>query len=370
MAVFMWGKTGMIGSSLAIGSIMLSIAAIFVRSPSVPFILISALLLTAIAAWRRGRPVFLLTSYSMIMLAFLIRPTGLASLLAAVGIDRAFNTALITGVYAPFAAATAVLLVALLFALSCLRQSGGVPLSAQEASEDLSRFVNLFGYAAALLLIPLLVLPLIDWWDPGFAAVRSSAKQAGLDLESRIAAPLALGALGFAYIRNNHLRNEIWCVRNNASLRAWLELAGSLIILLPLCWFMIALGWQQAGLGQVAQIEVAQAGPTTLLVQLLSAVEPAYFDETRPILYISVLAGFVSLAAAATAVALRSFVYLFGPHYLRRRSNSHLTCLTDDLKDSQSDDVRDNASAWWPDNANGYRTGFQNGQGSKPGGRV
>ncbi|SNY92078.1 TRAP-type mannitol/chloroaromatic compound transport system, small permease component [Cohaesibacter sp. ES.047] len=316
----------MVGSLFAWLSIALTLATIFVEESQVVAALVGGFVALLIAVWRRGRPVFLLLAFVLFSLAFIILPSAMDRIVKIWIPQHDWYDLL----HEPLGLLVAILLVACLFTISCRRQSGGVWLSAQEASEDLSRFLSFMGYLTALLFVPLLLLALLSvtrgspaafdvaglsWLNPERLLV--SRDEAYLSWFTTI---FLLGGLGLAYIRNAHHRRPCRLEDNHFKRKAWQEFIGGVLFLLPICWTAVKQGCLFA-------IEIHQGreiGPDVALTVGGQTVPEWILVAIFPF-------AFLLLSLAAISVMLRSLVYLYGPHYLSKRAASHI-----DMPDSQS----------------------------------
>ncbi|WP_319530970.1 hypothetical protein [uncultured Cohaesibacter sp.] len=314
----------MVGSLFAWLSIALALSSFFVEERQVVAALLGAVLAALIAVWRRGRPVFLLLSFVLFSLAFLILPSGMDRMVM-VWIPQ---NDWIDRLHEPLVLFSAFIVVAILFAVACRRQSGGVWLSAQEASEDLAKFIGFMGYLASLLFLPLLLLPFylayngtnasfdietISWQRPEWLF----ANVGGVYL-SWFTALLLMSGLGVAYMHNAHHRCPCSGGASRLRRRAWREFIGGALFLLPICWTAVKQGCLLA-------IEVHQGGSINIGPALLVAG----VDFPVWALIAVFPATILLLSLAAISVMLRSLVYLFGPHYLKKRAASHIDAPVD-----------------------------------------
>ena len=280
-----------------------------------------------LAAWWRGRPSLLLAGFSLFVFSFICLPQALPSLLDKQGLPP-LNLGLPLHLLFPLGA---VLSVACLFILSCRRQSGGVRLSALEVSEDLERVVCLFSRLTSLLVIPLVLLPpaclvlgkiggfapgtvsqqpLLHWLNPEQEALQGASQSVGW-----FVALLVLGNVAAAYMRDVHHRYPAFRLRMGDRIKAWIECAGSLLLLLPMSWAMIEWGWQMT-LADLASPDSGSLEPGMALV-FWGAVPQWGLYGLFPL-------AFLLLASSAVAMILRSLVFLFGPIYLKKRASSHV----------------------------------------------
>lgn len=128
------------------------------------------------------------------------------------------------------------------------------------------------------------------------------------EMEWHLHAVLFLLCLGYAYIKNAHVRVEVVRERIPPRLRAWFELFGAIVFVVPYCYVVIWYGWDFA---ERAFILNEQSSALTGLPYrwIIKAMLPI---------------GFLFLAVAALSVALRNFVYLFGPPELREEAGTYV----------------------------------------------
>nr|WP_321526490.1 hypothetical protein [uncultured Cohaesibacter sp.] len=324
------------GSAVAVLGCAAAIYAFFAVPSLAGPVLLGAAVLGLLASWWLARPVLLLAVFSLIALAFVCLPQGLGYLSGLFGFDmRTLSTlapneaftpvSLLKYVLVPVAAAG---MVALLFVLGCRRQSGGVRLSALEASEDLGRLLCLVSRLTGLLYIPLVLLPvyclfaackgsilpdlsLLYWRSPPASFMPETPYTTGW-----LVALLVLGSLAAAYMRDVQHRYVGLRRRIGPRGQAWVEGLGGLLLLLPTSWALVALGWQLAA-GRLSDWPVAAFGPDVPELILLGPV-PDW------LLAVTLAVAFLLLAVAAVAMILRSLVYLYGPPYLKKRAGTHI----------------------------------------------
>ncbi|WP_316859355.1 TRAP transporter small permease subunit [uncultured Cohaesibacter sp.] len=310
------------GAAVAVIGCLCAVLAFF--APALyagPLLLLSAITVFMACCWRT-RPILLLISYILFAYAFISVPQGLPGMLEEYGLDLRILT-ITDGVLIALGGSLSVVL---FFALSCKRQSGGVRLSAQEVSEDIGRIVGLVARLVSLLYLPLLLLPLyllfheadlngisemelLDWGKIG--SPDQSGVSGGIvpNIVAWMVAILFMGGLASAYMRDDHHRFTRLRRWFGPSWQAWIELIGSITLLLPLCWVFIILGWHHADM----RFELGNAVSLLTIARL-----PDW------LLYSVFPVSFLLLAAAAVAIMFRSLVYLFGPPYLKKRAATHL----------------------------------------------
>ena len=208
------------------------------------------------------------------------------------------------------------------FGLACLilaaawRQPRGPYRSMVRAAKDYDEALSLIGHVAAYLFIPLMLVIAYDitqrkliGYDADFLDSSFSFSSTKLqELQWHIHAVLFMLAIAFCYLRDQHVRIELVRDRLHPRTRAWIELLGCALALIPYCWLVVRFGWDfSASSYQIGEVSAAQTGLSHRWV--IKAVLPI---------------GFAMLGFAGLTVALRSFVFLFGPQDLRAEAASHV----------------------------------------------
>ena len=191
-------------------------------------------------------------------------------------------------------------------------------------SETLDRIIAGIGKLAAWLLMPLVAVIVLDVVTRKFqllTMLRESLERSGAieaahlvqvyltstkfqELEWHLHAALFLLCLGFGYVRNSHVRIELVRERFSLRTRAWLELTGCIIFLLPYAGLVLWFGIDFAERSfQMNEVSSALTGLSH-----------------RWIIKSFVPIGMVLLLGALIAVVLRNIVYLFGPVELQDRA--------------------------------------------------
>ena len=167
-------------------------------------------------------------------------------------------------------------------------------------SEVLDRVVVWVGRIAAWVAIALMSVILFDVITRRFLVLGSTKLQ---ELEWHLHTVLFALCLGFAYIKDAHVRIDL--VRERLSVRAqwWLELCGCLFFLIPFCLVVLYFGadwWQRS-----YAINEGSSSATGLPYRwIIKAVLPI---------------GFVFLLLATVTVVIRKLIELFGTEALRQR---------------------------------------------------
>lgn len=116
------------------------------------------------------------------------------------------------------------------------------------------------------------------------------------ELEWHFHGALFLTWLGYAYVKNAHVRIDILTGGASARTQAWLELIGCILFALPYLYVALPFAWDFVALS-FAQNEGSSA-PTGL--------------PKRWIIKAFLFYGFVSVLLAVISVMIRRFVFLFG----------------------------------------------------------
>ena len=154
------------------------------------------------------------------------------------------------------------------------------------------------GRIGAWISVPLMIIIVFDVITRRFLVLGSTKLQEG---EWHLHAVLFLLCLGFAYLRNAHVRISLVHERFSPKVRRWIEFIGCLIFAIPYCAIVFYFA--------------------TDFVERSWAVGEASDSATglpyRWAIKAFLPAGMLLLGLAAIAVLLRKFVELFGPPELR-----------------------------------------------------
>ena len=315
----------MTGLICALCSIVAALACFVLRSDLISFAFILAIVLAFVAVLRKARPIFLLLTFLIGAVSYVIHPLGLQSMVnhfgAAYGItmdpDNLFH--LIA------ALASALFLAALIFILSCRKHPGGARFSAHEASGDMENLITGIARLSALFYLPLLILPLyfatnaaqpvdqsslnmVSWRDAPMLSARPE-----IQMFVWFSAIIMLGGMAAACVSNAHHRYLLMRQKHSPRTQAWIDIVGSLILLLPTCWAMTKAGWFHATL---ARDQSAVTMALDALVPGLSVPQWGF--------YVMFPLAFLLLGLAGLSLILRSLIFLYGPHYLSKQSAAHL----------------------------------------------
>ena len=181
-------------------------------------------------------------------------------------------------------------------------------------SDGITRLIEWIGRMAALLALPLMLVIVYDIISRKLLGIYpalsgsiwhiSSTKLQ--EMEWHLHAVLFLLCLGYAYLRDRHVRIELVRERFSPDLRAAIELLGCLLFLLPYCYLVISFGIDFAARAyHSGEVSAALTGlPHRWLIKAMLPL------------------GFSILALAAMATVLRNIVLLFGQADLRDQARS------------------------------------------------
>ena len=181
-------------------------------------------------------------------------------------------------------------------------------------SEGLDRFIIKVGKVAAWAGLALILVTIFDVVTRRFFVLGSTKLQ---EAEWHFHVILFAFCLGYAYLKDAHVRIDL--VREKLSERTqwWIEVAGCLLFLLPYCAMVVYYG-----------INFTERSFATSEVSA-SATGLSY----RWAIKAAIPIGFTILGLAGIAVLLRKIVELFGPEELRRKVHQIEEAETEHLDD-------------------------------------
>jgi TRAP-type mannitol/chloroaromatic compound transport system permease small subunit len=167
-------------------------------------------------------------------------------------------------------------------------------------SEGLDRVIVRIGKIAAWAGLALILVTIFDVVTRRFLVLGSTKLQ---ELEWHFHVILFAFCLGYAYLKDAHVRIDL--VREKLSERAqwWIEVAGCLLFLLPFCGMVVWYGIDFTE-RSFATAEVSASATGLTHRWIIKSVIPI---------------GFTILGLAGLAILLRKIVELFGPEDLRRK---------------------------------------------------
>ncbi len=208
-------------------------------------------------------------------------------------------------------------------------------------SDGLAAVTDAVGRLAAWLFLPMALVILYDVLQRKLLNVYPEFQQTALyqflpstkaqELEWHLHGFLFMLCLGFTYIRNGHVRVEFLRENFSQRRRAWIEIFGCLLFVLPYTLLVVDLSASQLVWNSFLMNEGSSA--TTGL-------------PMRWIIKSSLVIGFGFLAIAALSILLRNIVFLFGPGELRSLANRYVKGdEIDDLKHEVEEELARDAAA-------------------------
>ncbi|MHA1564836.1 MAG: TRAP transporter small permease subunit [Alphaproteobacteria bacterium] len=172
-------------------------------------------------------------------------------------------------------------------------------------SDRLARIVNAVGRTAAWLTLPMMGIIIFDVITRRFLVLGSTKLQ---EMEWHLHGALFLLTFGFAYLNDAHVRIELARERFSLNTRAWVELFGILLSVIP---YSLLILWY--GIGFVERSFVQG--------EVSSALTGLPF---RWIIKSFVPVGFLFMFMAGLSILFRCIVVLFGPPEGRQRAGAYL----------------------------------------------
>lgn len=167
-------------------------------------------------------------------------------------------------------------------------------------SEGLDRVIIKIGKVAAWAGLALILVTIFDVVTRRFFVLGSTKLQ---ELEWHFHVILFAFCLGYAYLKDAHVRIDLVRERLGERAQWWIEIVGCVVFLLPFCVLVVWYGIDFTERSfATSEISASATGLTH-----------------RWIIKSAIPIGFTLLALAGIAILLRKIVELFGPEDLRRR---------------------------------------------------
>jgi TRAP-type mannitol/chloroaromatic compound transport system permease small subunit len=186
-----------------------------------------------------------------------------------------------------------------------------------DAANGMSAACVKVGVTAAFLYLPMIIIILYDvlqrkylGWAPDFTNTEwykmfTSTKLQ--EMEWHLHAVLFLMALGYGYVKDAHVRIELVRDTLKPRTRAWIELLGALLFMVPYCYVVIEYGNENA----LRAFHIGEGSDA------LTGLDHRFIIKGFLPL------GFVFVALAGLSAALKSVVYLFGPASMRGEAGQY-----------------------------------------------
>jgi TRAP-type mannitol/chloroaromatic compound transport system permease small subunit len=302
-------------------SVALSVLAAAIIGNAAGYALIVAFALAVAAALKGGRGFAVLFALLLSASLFFLEEAGAGAMLESIGVNptrffRSWST-LLQIVFA--------VLIGAIFLKGLQRRGPSLHHAGLEAADDIERIVNAIGMVAAMLFIPMMLIifydisqrKILDFSGEFVNSAFYFSSTKLQELEWHLHATLFLLCLGFAYVKDAHVRIELVRDRLQPRTRVWLELIGALVFLFAYCIVIVKFGFTFTERAwSTSEVSSAQTGLSHRWI--IKAMLPI---------------GFIILGSSGVAAALRCIVYLFGPPELREASNRYAGTHHADLPD-------------------------------------
>ncbi len=296
---------------LLVVSLMLSLAAAFAGAAWEGWALMLAFALAVAAAGYGARGAATLFALLIAVSLYFLVPTGAAALLA----DLGYNPRTVFRDNAALLEIAAGAIIAAVFFWGLARRGPSLHHAAMETADDIDALVTRIGMTASLLFIPMMAIIFYDLTQRsilgsygGFVETVFYIPSTKLqEMEWHLHAALFLLCLGFAYVKDAHVRIELVRDKLQPRTRVWLELLGATLFLFAYCAVIVKFGYSFA-LRSFATGEISSAQTGLSERWIIKSVLPV---------------GFILLGATGVSAALKCIVYLFGPPELRERSGEY-----------------------------------------------
>ncbi|TVQ56568.1 MAG: TRAP transporter small permease subunit [Rhodobacteraceae bacterium] len=219
--------------------------------------------------------------------------------------------------------ATAIVLA--VFVLSLYRRPPTPFRAALETSNDIEAVVNRIGRAASWLFVPMMLIIFYDITQrsiinnhPGFLNTVFYLQSAKMqEMQWHLHGALFMLCLGFAYVKDAHVRIELVRDVMAPRTRVWIELLGAALFLFAYCAVLTRYGWNFTE--RAFLTNERSSAPTGLSMRWI-------IKSMLPV-------GFVLLGMTGVSAALRCIVFLFGPTDLKPEANRYAITHHADLPD-------------------------------------
>ncbi len=202
-------------------------------------------------------------------------------------------------------------------ALALMRARQGAYRYMLDAAQGMADACVLVGKAAAFLFVPMMLIILYDviqrkylGWNPDFTNTdwyRTFTSTRLQEMEWHLHSVLFLLALGYGYVKDSHVRIDLVRETLRPRTRAWIELLGALLFMVPYCYVVIEYGNENA----LRAFNIGEGSDA-----LTGLPHRFIIKGMLPL-------GFVFVALAGLSAALKCVVYLFGPASLRAQSGQY-----------------------------------------------
>lgn len=296
---------------LAAAGIALSVGSAAIAGAYAGWALVAALALACAGAFLGARGILVLFGLLLSVSLYFLEPAGAQALLKSLGVNpgaffRVWSAPLKVG----FAA-----LIAALLTFALIRRGPTGHHAAIETADDIEMIATGIGKIAALLFIPMMLLIFYDITQRKMLDFSGDFIDSPLylsstklqEMEWHLHGALFLLCLGFAYVKDAHVRIELVRDVMGPRTRVWMEMIGAALFLFAYCAVIIRFGFTFAERSWASgEVSSAQTGL-----------------EHRWVIKALLPVGFIILGATGVAAVLRCWVYLYGPPDLRAESERY-----------------------------------------------
>lgn len=310
------------GTWLALACLAVSAVSLLVPHPTANYLLAVGLVFALAACWTRGRGSIVLIALITVFTVFLVSSDGAGLFLKEL---YGINTRTFWRANSEPVAFIASLIIVSLYIWAARRAPEGWPRYVVTTTKDLDAVVVTIGRAASWLFIPLMLIIFYDisqrkiiGWDNDFVSSMFYFNSTKLqEMQWHLHATLFLLCLGFAYVKDAHVRIELVRDRMTDRSRVWMELLGVCCFLLTYSYLIVEFGYTFAERSwKIGEISAAQTGLTHRWI--IKGMMPV---------------GFALLFAAGMSAAFKCMVFLFGPADLRHEVDEYAMTHHADLGD-------------------------------------
>jgi TRAP-type mannitol/chloroaromatic compound transport system permease small subunit len=300
------------GNTLSWGAMALTAAAIFMPFPMSNFAIAIALVMVLAGGFMGARGALALFAIVFVVAIFQISPDGASHYLKE---HFEINTRRFWRSYSELVAFGIGLVICAIYIIWARRSAEGWPRYVVDTTKDLDAIVIWIGRLAAWLFIPMMLIifyditqrKIIDWDNDFVNSIFFLDSNKLQELEWHLHGTLFLLCLGYAYVKDAHVRIELVRDRLQARTRVWMELIGVVCFLLTYSYIIAEFGYVFAERSyKIGEVSAAQTGLTHRWI--IKGIMPV---------------GFILLFMAGLSAAFKCMVYLFGPPDLRHEVDEY-----------------------------------------------
>ncbi|MCB2076124.1 MAG: TRAP transporter small permease subunit [Novosphingobium sp.] len=291
---------------LAVACGLLTVASLLVAHPLANILLAAGFAAVLVAGWMRGRGVLVLMAMVAVVTTFIVSSDGLGLFLKEYG---GINPRRFWKDSSELVALGAGFFLTALYVFFARHAREGWPRYVVDTTADLDTIVVWVGRIAAWLFVPMMIIityditqrKIIEYDSDFINSIFFLDSNKLQELEWHLHATLFLLCLGYAYVKDAHVRIEL--VRDHLAnrTRVWMELVGVCLFLLTYSFLIVKFGYTFAERSwSISEVSAAQTGLTHRWI--IKGMMPV---------------GFAFLFMAGLSAAFKCMVYLFGPEELQ-----------------------------------------------------